>query len=150
MHLACIIIPQKLAHVSQQVLRLFLSIVQCKFITCKATVHLQTVDWWSSTMPEGAPIYSQHACTPPRSFMRCFWKRAIAFSSAVRLSSSSPKRLSINALALRSCLYSTSNVLFRCTAHVQGCCKTSKPGLQACRQLLCKNVSKASLQSATV
>ena len=38
----------------------------------------------------------------------------MAFSSAVRLSSSSPKRLSTNALALRSCRYSTNKVFLRC------------------------------------
>ena len=52
--------------------------------------------------------------SPPNSFMRCFWNLAIAFSSAVRLSSSSPKRLSTNALALRSCRYSTNRVFLRC------------------------------------
>ena len=49
--------------------------------------------------------------------MRCFWNLAIAFSSAVRLSSSSPKRLSTKALALRSCRYSTNNVFFLCNIH---------------------------------
>ncbi len=83
--------------------------------------------------------------TPLSSFMRCFWKRAIALSSSVKVASSSaaagqvsetcaqvsgcppgykytvaacgppPKRLSMKALDFCSSLYSTSSVFFLCS-----------------------------------